>query len=207
MASRRRSDTDIRRRAPRRQPKERILIVCEGRVTEKEYFHAFKVHFRNPRIHVEVADETGVPLTVVEIAVRKRREADEEARAQHDENLRWDQVWGVFDVDDHPNLDKALDLARREKIDVAVSNPCFELWALLHFQDQQAHVARERLRRVLRKYLPEYEKRLDFKRMHSGFDSACARAKQLGAEAERHGDAHRNPSTGVYRLTEALRAS
>jgi hypothetical protein len=45
----------------------------------------------------------------------------------------------VFDVESpkpHPNLDRALTLARSNNIRVAISNPCFELWLILHFEDQ-----------------------------------------------------------------------
>src|SRR4051794_39278668 len=114
----------IRRRPPSRQPRQRILIVCEGRVTEPGYFRALQHHVRNPLVEVRVASETGVPLTVVEIAVRLKRDAEREARQQRDENLRWDQVWSVFDVDEHPNLNEAIALARDSGIELAVSSPC-----------------------------------------------------------------------------------
>jgi hypothetical protein len=78
-------DGSIKRRSPHRQPKTRILIVCEGRVTERQYFKAFQHQVRNPRVHVEVSKETGVPLTVVQCAVRLRNEAISEAKRERDE--------------------------------------------------------------------------------------------------------------------------
>lgn len=36
--------------------------------------------------------------------------------------------WGV-------NLAKTVDDAYQRKFDVAISNPCFEIWLLLHYQD------------------------------------------------------------------------
>ena len=87
-------DRSIRRRPPSRQPRERILIVCEGRVTERTYFRDLKREARNPRATVEIARETGVPLTVVQEAVRLRAEAAAEARRERDDNLLYDQVWG-----------------------------------------------------------------------------------------------------------------
>lgn len=92
MVSRRRhDDSPIGRRAPTRAPKRRILIVCEGRETERRYFEAFQHAVRNPRVHVRVARETGVPVTVVEWAIQLRAEAALEAKRQHDENLLWDE--------------------------------------------------------------------------------------------------------------------
>jgi len=59
MGSRRRHDEhSIRRRGPTREPKQRILIVCEGEETERGYFKAFQHAARNPRVHVEVASNS-----------------------------------------------------------------------------------------------------------------------------------------------------
>jgi hypothetical protein len=90
--------------------------------------------------------------------VRLFAEAREEAKQQRDENLQFDSVWAVFDVDEHPNLAEACALASREGIEVGMSNPCFELWALLHFQDQRAHVERDVLASILRSHIRGYEK-------------------------------------------------
>ncbi len=208
MVSRRgQDDRPIGRRAPSRQPKLRILIVCEGKTTEPGYLKAFQHVVRNPRVHVAVADETGVPRTVVENAIRLREEAENEAIRQRDENLKWDEVWGVFDVDEHPKLDQARQLAIANAISLAVSNPCFELWALLHFQDQRSHLERHKARAALQKHLPGYDKTLDFAKMYPGYTDAVRRARSLGLEADRHGAPERNPTTGVFRLTELIRTS
>ena len=205
MVSRRRDDRPIGRRGPTRDPKLRILIVCEGQATEPEYFRAFQHAARNPRVHIELAGETGVPMTVVEVAIRLRDEAQREAKRQRDENLRWDAVWGVFDVDEHPKLAEARKLAEEHSIELAVSNPCFELWALLHFQDQRAHIERHKVRAALQRRLPGYDKSLDFAKVHPGYAEAVRRARELAAEAFKHDRADRNPTTGVPRLTELIR--
>ncbi|MBK8252675.1 MAG: RloB domain-containing protein [Polyangiaceae bacterium] len=206
MVSRRRhDDRPIGRRGPSREPKFRILVVCEGKVTERGYLTALRQAVRNPRVHVNVAGETGVPRTVVEIAIRLRDEAQQEARRQRDENLKWDEVWGVFDIDEHPKVEEARQLARANAIELAVSNPCFELWALLHFQDCRAHIERHAASAALRRHLPAYDKALDFAKMFPGYRDAVARSQALQAEAERHGEPGRNPTTGVYRLTELIR--
>jgi hypothetical protein len=176
-------------------------------VTEPQYLRDFQHNTRNPRVHVELAPPSGVPLTVVTEAIRLRNEADLEAQRLRDDNARYDDVWAVFDVDDHPNLADAKLLALNEKIELAVSNPCFELWALLHFQDQRAHVQRVPLRAALQGHLPGYKKRLDFRRMHVGYNSAVTRAQELDREAQLHVAPGRNPTTQIYRLTELIRTS
>jgi hypothetical protein len=203
MVSRGRRD-QIQRRAPSRDPKRRILIVCEGRETEPGYFKALRDHARNRLVHVQIAKETGVPLTVVQIAIRLRNEALVESKAQRDENLRFDDVWGVFDVDDHPGLKQALALAKAENIEVAMSNPCFELWALLHFQEQNAHLSRQKARAKLQVHLPGYDKKLNFNRLKPHHEEAMKRAERLWSAALRDEQPDRNPTTGVYRLAGSI---
>lgn len=205
VSKRRQDDRPIGRRGPTRPPLRRILIVCEGRETERRYFEAFQHEVRNPRVHVEVARETGVPRTVVKTAISLREEAAQEAKRQRDENLLWDEVWGVFDVDDHPGLAEAVSMAEQHGVLVAVSNPCFELWALLHFQDQRAHIERGKLRTALQKHLRGYDKVLDFLKVHRTYADAVRRAKDLAERAARDGEPGRNPTTGVLRLTESIR--
>jgi hypothetical protein len=173
--------------------------------TERGYFKAFQHEVRNPRVHVEVASERGEPLQVVEIAVRLKNKAATEAKAQRDENLRWDEVWGVVDVDEHALLPEASHLAAKNDIALAISNPCFELWALLHFQEQRAQLECGKAKAALRRHLPGYEKKLDFPKLRPGHENAVRRAQALDAEAQRQGRPGRNPTTGVYRLTESIR--
>lgn len=206
MVSKRRDDVrDYRRKKPVRNPRFRILIVCEGQVTERKYFKAFQHDVKNPRVHVELPDQTGVPLTVVKTAARLASEANEDAERQRDENLRFDSVWAVFDVDAHPHLAEARALAANSNVHLAVSNPCFELWALLHLDDQRAHIERGVLASRLRTHLPDYDKHLPYDILKDGYLEAVRRAESLWAEAEHHCDPGRNPSTEVFRLTELIR--
>ncbi len=195
----------MKRRHPTREPKQRILVVCEGEKTEPCYLKDFQHHERNPLVHIEVADAHGVPLTVVEKAIELRRNAEAEAKAQHDVNLQFDSVWGIFDVDDHPRVQEAKQMAKAAGIELAISNPCFELWALLHFQDQHAHVERDKVASVLKAHIPGYGKVLDFELMKDRYQEALRRARELDAEAIRYSEPGRNPTTGMPRLTEMIR--
>lgn len=180
-------------------------MVCEGKKTEPYYFKAFQHHVRNRLVHVEIQAEGGVPKTAVELAIELRDEADRDARAKDDEYLRYDEVWCVFDVDEHPNLEEACHCARDAAIQLAISSPCFELWALLHFQEQAEQIHRHAAQSAVKSYLPQYEKELDFRRLIPGYTEAVSRATRLEALAHAHGEPRRNPSTGVFRLTERIR--
>ena len=197
----------FRRRPPQREPKRRILIICEGTVTEAGYFRDLRSLFRNPLVEIEIDNEGGVPKTLVEKAAARKKAAEREAKGQRDEFLRYDMVWCVFDVDEHPHLFDARQQARDNGIDLAVSNPCFELWALLHFQSQTAYLERDEARRRLQEHIPGYDKALPFKRLHPTYSEAVKRAQNLERLREEAQDPGGNPSTGVYQLTEIIRES
>ena len=195
------------RRAPSRDPKHRLLVVCEGKKTEPLYFKAFRHHFRNHLVHVDIVREAGVPITAVARAIALREAADLEAKSQRDENLKYDEVWCVIDVDDHPNLETACSKAGACGIMIALSNPCFEVWALLHFRDHTESLHRDDVNRLLRIHLPNYGKELDFNKLVKGYDEAVSRARGLEKTASSLGQPRRNPTTSVFILTERIRTS
>lgn len=72
-------------------------------------------------------------MTLVTTAIERKAKDGEEI----------DEIWCVFDVESpksHPNLLNAIALAKKNGINLAISNPCFELWLILHFEDQTAYL-------------------------------------------------------------------
>jgi hypothetical protein len=193
------------RRAPFRDPKPTILIVCEGKVTEPEYFRVFQSVCRNPRVRIRIADAHGVPKTLVEAAKRYKREAEKDAAREKDDNLAYDSVWCVFDTDEHPHVPDAKQMARDGDIDLAVSNPCFELWLLLHFRDNPGMQRRDKVHEMLTECVSKYDKHIHYAEYSAGYQQAVTRAKRMDQAADEAGEAGRNPTTGVYRLTELIR--
>lgn len=205
MSKRRNRRRRPARRSPSRDPKPLILCVCEGKVTEPEYLKGFVAHCRNPRVEVDIDAGQGVPRTLVEQAKRRKQAAEKEARQQKDDNFKFDQVWCVCDVDEHPNLHEAQVMARDNGIKLAVSNPCFELWLILHFRESPGAQHRHRMTEILKAHLPGYDKHVDFVQVASGYEEAVQRAGRLDRMAAEDREAGRNPSTGVWRLTESIR--
>ena len=196
---------DLLRRRPRIQPRTRILIVCEGVATEPEYFEEF---CRDLRAVVElvVDDRGGSPKTLVERAVEEKRVADRSAKRSGDPNARYSEIWCVFDVDAHPLVPEAKEQARAHGIRTAVSNPCFELWLLLHFQDQTAFIERNDAQAACRRHMPGFRKHAPYELLRDRYDAALARAIDLGQRNVLDGEPDKNPSTGVGSLTEAIRS-
>ena len=194
------------RRKPFKDPRPVILIVTEGEVTEPEYLEGFVRATRNPRVRIEVVGAASDPRTIVESAKELRNEAKTQARREKDDNICYDEVWCVFDVDKHPNIPDAKQMARDNGLELAVSNPCFELWLWLHFADQPGMKRPDELQKMMKKHIPNYDKHVDYPDYAAGYDEAVKRASRLDKDAKLDNDEGRNPTTGVWRLTESIRA-
>ena len=205
-SNRRHRDRKPARRKPIRDAKPIILIVCEGKRTEPEYLRGFQKSCRNPRVQIEIADERGVPLTLVQLAKKMRAAADSQASREADDNLRYDSVWCVFDVDEHPHLPDAVTMARDNGIHLAISNPCFELWLLLHFRESPGMKNRGDVAKLLKKTVPDYDKQVTYSDYETGYADAVKRAKRLTDAAAKADEGwRRNPTTNTHELTELIR--
>jgi len=195
---------DLQRRKPFTEPRPRILVCCEGEVTEPSYFNGLKREGHNILLHVEVMPGGRVPKTLVDYAADLKREAEKTARRERDDNLKYDEVWCVFDVDAHPHLPETKHKAEANGINTAISNPCFELWLLLHFQDQRAHIERQHVQSACRVHMPGYQKHVPFDVVFPRHREAVGRAVALDDWQQNQGRPGGNPSTGVHRLTERI---
>ena len=144
-------------------------------------------------------------MTLVRLAKLAKAEAEKKAKREGDDFLKFDSVWCVFDVDEHPNIPDAMTMAADNGIELAISSPCFELWLILHFRDSPGLMHRHKLQKSMGKHIAEYDKRVDYSDYETGYPDAVRRAKKLLEQAERVGDPIYNPSTGVFRLTELIR--
>jgi hypothetical protein len=183
----------------------RFLLLCEGEVTEREYFEYLRRDLRGSLVTIEISRERGDPLRLVHEAIRGRSDAAKRAARAADDNLRFDSVWCICDVDEHHRLAQAVELAARSKINMAVSNPCFELWPALHFDGCRRHVTANDLRKLLRGRMKGYQKSLDCAKFDGLRSIALERAVELDALHEKNGlPPGSNPSTGVWKLVQAL---
>jgi hypothetical protein len=192
----------LQRRGPRRQPKQRFLIVCEGTVTEPCYFRDVR-HVERSLIELQI-EPRATPKTIVERAVELKKQANRDAKRRADDNLKYDEVWCVFDVDDHRLIVEAKEQAKANGVEVAISNPCFELWALLHFQDQRAHIERGKVQHLCATCMPGYEKKLDYEALRPKYSDALKRAEDLEKWHDSRGTVGANPSTLVHRLVQRI---
>lgn len=186
------------------EPRTRVLICCEGEVTEPSYLNGLRRERRIRLVQTEVVPCGANPKTLVDYAVDKKKEAERQARKERDDNLKYDEIWCVFDVDLHEHIPAAKQKADANRINLAISNPCFELWLLLHFQEQSAHIERHHVQSACRGHMPRYDKEVPFDLVFPRYREAVQRAEALEHWQETRGCAGENPSTGVHRLTERI---
>lgn len=176
------------RRSSSLRVRRHILIVCGGTRTERDYFEGLRKARPNPMVRLTVLSKGIAPEQLVRHA---KRLGD-----GHDE------IWCVVDTDEF-DIAKAARLADELGVRLAVSNPCFELWLLLHFDDHRgATRSYKELRPKLIKHVPGYDKaRIDFGQFDPGVTDAVERAEKLDPSGQEH---DRNPSTGVWKLVRQV---
>ena len=86
-------------------------------------------------------------------------------------------------------------------VEVACSNPCFELWLLLHDRDYD----KPNDPKTLKKEVVALRKRKTLPQLVAEVEAAEGRAEALSERREEERRPDGNPSTGVGRLTRALR--
>jgi hypothetical protein len=116
----------MKRKIDFREPREKILIVCEGERTEPNYFNAFKA--KNDNIIIDIKGTGYNTCSLVKEAIKLKTEAEKKEEP-------YNQVWCVFDKDSFADdlFNNAIFLAQKNKIKTAYSNQAFEVWYLLHF--------------------------------------------------------------------------
>ncbi|MDG6108149.1 RloB domain-containing protein [Dactylosporangium aurantiacum] len=181
-------ETDLRRLPNRREQRTTVLVDTNGKSTEIKYFKCVKDLPWVTAGRVIVTFTNGSPLEVVRDAARRR-----------DEN-EYDHAWAVCDVDDFDTVEPSTE-AESLEVSLAWSNPCFEVWLILHRENSRAHIAgpkkaAEKLSRSIGK--PWDKSTLNFADFDAGIGEAVRRAKQLDAAPAG------NPSTNVWQLIELL---
>ena len=197
------------RRKARREPYDKVLIVCEGSKTEPQYFNELKNHYKINSANVVVTGDCGSdPLSVWKLA-------HERYAVERNAGDPFDRVYCVFDKDTHSHYDDAVNQiqsARPEETFYAITSvPCFEFWLLVHFNPtgrpyapKHGNSPADQVLDELKRYMPRYRKAQMgvFVELLEELPGAIENAKRLLADAERTGTD--NPSTRVHELIEYL---
>ena len=127
---------DFSRIKPYRDAKS-IVIATEGELTERDYFEDLALDERvtHPSVEIKVLPTTegfSAPFYVLQRLDRIRREHG---------MFEGDELWLVIDKDrwKDAQLSQVAQLASQKRYYVADSNPCFELWLLIHHRSLESY--------------------------------------------------------------------
>ncbi len=177
-----------------------FIVACDDTHAPKQYFAFFRI--TRVQVHVVPTEEgTSAAQHVLE-------------RIQGIEHEEDDELWMLLDTDHYTkgshlkSYIEAITKAQQQGINVALSKPCFELWLLLHHEDESAVGSLTNAADVegaLRTKLGQYNK-TKLKREHYPLESvseACARAERLDNSVE-GGAIPNNNTSRVYLLWKAI---
>ena len=181
-----------------RRYKKLFVVSVEGSKTEPQYFAIFN----QPQSIVLVKCLKRPSTESSPIQVLKKMQG-----YLRKESLRkTDEAWIVVDKDDwtEDQLRELLQWAKKsENYGFALSNPNFEYWLLLHFEDGKGIANSQECLTRLNRHLPNYKKDIDGKKITLELIAkAISRAKQR--DTNRSSDLPQMWSTTVYKLVEKI---
>jgi len=167
-------------------------VHTEGRVTERQYLKIAKSH----GVKVDFGEAGKSPSVLV-----KHAERDTE-----NQRGRFDEIWCIFDYDRHLDVVRAIQQAKQAGVRIALSNPCFELWLVLHAEEQNAEIEQRRIQQRCQELGLTDGKAIAGKakeQLKAGYEAARRRAQAL---EKMHHESGRlktsNPSSNVWQLTD-----
>lgn len=177
-----------------------FIVACDDTFAPKQYFDFFRI--TRVKIHVvPTTDGTSAAVHVLDRLLQFEHEPD-------------DELWMLLDTDHCTSgshlqgFIKALRDASDQRVNVALSKPCFEFWLLLHHLDEGSADGLANCGAVetkLRETLGEYNK-TNLKASHYPLASvaeASGRAERLDATVA-GGDIPASNTSRVYRLLRAI---
>ena len=170
-----------------KQMKPNFFVFCEGE-TEIAYVKFLRSLYRVP---IQVITKKGKSNISEDFIVQSKNEY-----VQTDQ----DKVFLMYDLDVDGML---VQLQKIPNAELLVSNPCVELWFLLHYQDQKSEISSDKCIKKLQKVSKEYKKGTLSEEekdvLAKNKDQALERAKKLVE--------FQNPSTTIHRLLDLLKES
>jgi hypothetical protein len=157
----------FRRRPPFLPYRKLFLIATEGAKTEPIYFGIF--NSPQTTIHVKLLPARKHDSSPPQVLKRAKEFVKEKGVGKKDE------VWLVMDRDQWTDeqLEGVFIGCRASAFNLAVSNPQFEYWLLLHFEDGSGVSGSRDCTQRLMRYLPNFDKgHLEIQKVEPGIPNA-----------------------------------
>lgn len=186
----------------KRNPFNRCVIVCEGTETEPTYFQRLNERFSGLKLKTPRSQTTD-PEGLVRTALSQIAKWDLDLRGG-------DQLWCVFDADGNSEgaIQRAIGMAKGS-VRFAFSNPCFELWFLLHYEYFSVKTDRASLIERLKRHIPNYEKTADLYGLLKDMKTTAIKRAVKLEQLHRSNDVRilsldSNPSTQAHELVTEI---
>lgn len=168
-----------------KQMKPNFFVFCEGK-TEMAYVKFLRSLYR-------------VPIQVIPKKGKSNISKDDIENSKRDYvTTNQDKVFLMFDLDVTGVLEH---LQKIPDVELLVSNPCVELWFLLHYQEQKIKLTSKKCLQKMQSNSKDYKKGVlseeEKNVLAANKDVAIKRAKLL--------EKYANPSTTIYKLLELLK--
>lgn len=172
----------------KRPTREVFLVFCEGE-TEREYVEMLKRHYRLP---IQIKTK----VTKQDICQRFVSQCVNELRLANVDKFR---LFYILDADVESTVNKLMRLDGM----LILSNPCIELWFLLHVNAHYREIDASRVISALKSSNSIWEK---YEKGHLSKDQEKCLIENKGMAAERGKGMqwYDNPSTNMYQLLETL---
>lgn len=122
-----------KRKTTVRDPYKKIVIAMEGNKTEPKYFEEVKKKFKASTLNIillnrDNTDNRSAPIHVIKQLNSYKKD---------NRFLRTDELWLVIDKDrwTEEQLHIVASQCSINRYNLGLSNPCFELWLVLHYEN------------------------------------------------------------------------
>jgi len=164
-------------------------------------------------VHIILSPEVGDPSHLAKLAIKQLEQLRKERGRGRQVNSfeERDEGWIVIDRDEHPHFHDAVARCEQAGVKVARSNPCFEVWLILHEEEYHRPDDRHAVQRHYATLRSDYDMRggktPDCFDIIRRIEVAEQRADVLLHRREQEGKPFGRPSTTVGWLTQAIRAA
>lgn len=189
-----------------------IFIATEGEKTEPAYFEYLKSKLQQP-LQIQILIIKGGRSESSPDKVLERTQKEIARLKNEGKCISEDEFWIVTDKDNWSDkrLDEVTqwchDRSKKEIRHFALSNPCFELWYILHFEKNCGllETPKDCLDKI-KKHIPDYEKSKcpSFSRQQIEQAIRNAKNKALDAAIQEDNWPHKPGITTVYRIVERI---
>ncbi|MDN5342760.1 MAG: hypothetical protein PWP28_1635 [Oceanotoga sp.] len=135
------------RKPENKNPNTTFIMFCEGD-TEVKYFNSLNNHLKDSNIVITTKKSNKTDC----IGIHKYAE-----NYKNSNNNEFDYYFLVFDKDynSFENIEKVMS---KKEYKILFSNPCFELWIILHYKLIDKKTDCKEIIKMIKKFIPNYSK-------------------------------------------------